>query len=191
MMVCGHYFQKKTNRIFGMWILAPALIPVLALILVMGGRVEAVAQVPLTVRSADHPNFSRIVFDWPERVSYTPVLSEDTLRITFGRNAVPDFGRLQNRPLRFFGNPRYRQDERTEDRDPGGRERHRQASDVPRERGHVPRVEPEGRELHSRPVRRGVQRSASVGAGPGVAESHELLAHPPCSCGSMLISASF
>ena len=94
-----------------MWILAPALIPVLALILVMGGRVEAVAQVPLTVRSADHPNFSRIVFDWPERVSYTPVLSEDTLRITFGRNAVPDFGRLQNRPLRFFGNPRYRQDE--------------------------------------------------------------------------------
>ncbi|MAU42093.1 MAG: hypothetical protein CMF31_10795 [Kordiimonas sp.] len=59
----------------------------------------------VNVRSADHPTFSRIVFDWQEIIPYSTELNGTELIIRFDRAASFNFGRLTQRPLRFFGSP--------------------------------------------------------------------------------------
>ncbi|MCF8473569.1 MAG: hypothetical protein K9G26_02645 [Emcibacter sp.] len=69
---------------------------------------HAHAQEKVDVRYADHPTFSRIVFDWLENVSYEPILTDNKLEITFDKTAIPNWGNLRNDPLNFMANPEYR-----------------------------------------------------------------------------------
>ncbi len=53
------------------------------------------------VRTGEHPGFSRIVFDWPNRVDYQVRRSGATASITFDQPARVDLRRLDRRPLRY------------------------------------------------------------------------------------------
>lgn len=68
---------------------------------------HAFAKENLAVRSGDHPTYSRIVFDWTRNVSYSPVLDNEVLTITFNADAVPDFSSVLVNGPTFFGNPSY------------------------------------------------------------------------------------
>ncbi len=76
--------------------------------LVLSGAAFARTADRVNVRYADHPTFSRIVFDWPEIVPYTPVFSGDRLEITFGKSSIPDWGSLAQNPLAHMANPAHR-----------------------------------------------------------------------------------
>ncbi|WP_417624080.1 tetratricopeptide repeat protein [Paremcibacter congregatus] len=69
------------------------------------------AQEMVNVRSADHPDFTRVVFDWRDRVEYRPTLNGDYLEISFDRTATPNWNTLENRALRFVGTPTSRVEE--------------------------------------------------------------------------------
>lgn len=61
----------------------------------------------VNVRAADHPTSSRLVFDWQENVEYTARLENNMLQISFGNDAVPQWGKLERQQLRFLANPQY------------------------------------------------------------------------------------
>lgn len=60
------------------------------------------------VRTGEHPAFSRIVFDWPERVRYRLRRSNGRVEILFGRPAQLDLSRLGRPPARFIAEVRGR-----------------------------------------------------------------------------------
>jgi len=64
----------------------------------------------LNIRSADHANSSRLVFDWNEKVDYTARIEAGELRIGFKKNAIPQWGQLERRQLKFLSNPRHQLD---------------------------------------------------------------------------------
>ncbi|MCC3860821.1 tetratricopeptide repeat protein [Pseudemcibacter aquimaris] len=68
---------------------------------------QVYAQDRLAVRSGDHPTYSRVVFDWTRNVTYSPVLDNDVLTITFNADAVPDFSSVMINGPAFFRNPAY------------------------------------------------------------------------------------
>ena len=80
------------------------------LYLVLMNCLPAIAQETVGVRGGDHPTFSRIVFDWPQRVSYTPVLTDDLLEITFDKASIPNWNSLLNSPLQYLSEPEYHLD---------------------------------------------------------------------------------
>lgn len=65
----------------------------------------AYSQEALTVRSGDHPNYSRIVFDWTRNVNYSTQLFGGTLEINFVANAVPDFSAVLRASPTYVSNP--------------------------------------------------------------------------------------
>lgn len=70
--------------------------------------VTAQAQQVVNIRYADHPGFSRIVFDWEENVPYSAEINGSKLLITFQKKAIPSWGKLSNNPLKYLANPEYR-----------------------------------------------------------------------------------
>lgn len=67
----------------------------------------AFAQQAITVRSGDHPTYSRVVFDWPRNVAYVAELAGDKLEITFSANAIPDFSAVRSNDPAYLSNPVY------------------------------------------------------------------------------------
>lgn len=65
----------------------------------------AYSQQALNVRSGDHPNYSRIVFDWTRNVNYSAEITDGTLEINFVANAVPDFSAMLNTNPTYVSNP--------------------------------------------------------------------------------------
>lgn len=61
----------------------------------------ALAQAPerVTVRSADHPDFSRAVFDFTRTIDYRAAVDGGRLTVHFDRPFTPLFGPLADRPL--------------------------------------------------------------------------------------------
>lgn len=53
---------------------------------------------PIGVRTGEHKEFSRIVFDWPSKVGYRLGKTGDTATITFDSAADVDISRLKSRP---------------------------------------------------------------------------------------------
>ncbi len=60
------------------------------------------------VRTGLHEAYTRIVFDWPRKVSYTFKQDGGTATLTFARAARIDLKSLQSRPPRFIGGARSR-----------------------------------------------------------------------------------
>ncbi len=85
---------------------------IIVVIAAFGSIIPALAQesVPesVNVRFADHPSFSRMVFDWQENVDYRPHLAQGKLEITFEKASTPNLSRLLNDPLNFLTDPEYR-----------------------------------------------------------------------------------
>ncbi len=77
-------------------------------ILVLVNFSPVLAQDIVDVRNGDHPTFSRIVFDWQERVSYTAHLSDGQLEIIFDKASIPNWHNLRNEPLAYMADPDYR-----------------------------------------------------------------------------------
>lgn len=75
------------------------------LILLMGWSAPLAAQPQITVRSGDHPDFSRIVFDFTQPPEYSVSLAGDRLTITFDRPFAFDFGSLPEDPLDRLAEP--------------------------------------------------------------------------------------
>ncbi len=67
----------------------------------------AFAQENLSVRSGDHPTYSRIVFDWTRNVGYSARLIGSILQIDFEANAIPDFSSVIADEPSYLGEPRY------------------------------------------------------------------------------------
>lgn len=61
----------------------------------------------ITVRSGDHPTYSRVVFDWEQNVNYTAELRDGNLLVTFDANAVPDFTSVRVVGPTYISNPTY------------------------------------------------------------------------------------
>ena len=57
----------------------------------------------LGVRSGEHADYSRIVFDWANRVGYSVDRVGGTTTVTFDRIARPDLGRIRSRLPKFLG----------------------------------------------------------------------------------------
>lgn len=57
--------------------------------------------IALGVRTGEHEGYSRIVFDWPQRVGYMVDQAGGTVTIAFDRPADPDLRALRSRPPRF------------------------------------------------------------------------------------------
>jgi len=81
---------------------------IIVIIAAFGGIFPALAQESVNVRFADHPTFSRMVFDWQENVDYRPHLAQGKLEITFEKASTPNLSRLLNDPLNFLTDPEYR-----------------------------------------------------------------------------------
>lgn len=62
------------------------------------------------MRFANHPTFSRMVFDWQENVDYRPHLAEGKLEITFQKAATPNLSGLMSHPINLLTDPEYRID---------------------------------------------------------------------------------
>lgn len=60
------------------------------------------------VRTGQHEGYTRIVFDWPRKVSYTFKQDGGIATLTFARAAKIDLKSLQSRPPRFVGGARSR-----------------------------------------------------------------------------------
>ncbi|MBT3358843.1 MAG: tetratricopeptide repeat protein [Rhodospirillales bacterium] len=56
----------------------------------------------LGVRSGEHKGFSRIVFDWPDKVGYAVDRAGGTTTVTFDRAARPDLARIKSRLPKFL-----------------------------------------------------------------------------------------
>lgn len=67
----------------------------------------SIAQERISVRSGDHPTYSRVVFDWLRNVGYTASLNQDRVTINFNADAVPDFSSAMLNGPSFFSNPSY------------------------------------------------------------------------------------
>ncbi len=65
------------------------------------------------VRSGEHPGFSRVVFDWPERVDYDVRREGGTASVTFDHPARVDLGRLQRTPMRYIQSGSSRSSDKT------------------------------------------------------------------------------
>ena len=65
------------------------------------------AQERITVRSGDHPTYSRLVFDWQRNLNYSTELKDGNLEITFDANAVPDFTSVLVAGPTYLSNPTY------------------------------------------------------------------------------------
>lgn len=65
------------------------------------------AQEKINIRFADHPTYSRVVFDWSDIVPYSAEIEKGELKVSFERNALPGLAGLRREPLKFFGNPRH------------------------------------------------------------------------------------
>ena len=68
------------------------------------------AQETLTVRSGDHPSYSRVVFDWERNVGYVADLNGQALDITFIANAIPDFSAVRRDQPAYLSNPRFEEE---------------------------------------------------------------------------------
>jgi len=66
---------------------------------------QAAAQPTIEVRSGDHPNFSRVVFDFTQPPEYSISVADDRLEIAFDRPLAFDFGSLPGDPLDRLARP--------------------------------------------------------------------------------------
>ncbi|PJI43444.1 MAG: hypothetical protein CTR53_04035, partial [Ferrovibrio sp.] len=57
----------------------------------------------IRLRAGDHPTYTRLVFDWPERVDFTVNTDGQQASVRFERNAAIDIGRLAQFPPRGIG----------------------------------------------------------------------------------------
>lgn len=76
------------------------------LLVLMGSSTALSAQPSVEVRSGDHPNFSRIVFDFAQPPDYSVSLTKGRLTIVFDRPFSFDFGSLPADPLDRLAAPR-------------------------------------------------------------------------------------
>lgn len=58
------------------------------------------AATAVRLRAGDHPTYTRLVFDWPERVDFTVNTEGQQASVRFERNAAIDIGRLAQFPPR-------------------------------------------------------------------------------------------
>lgn len=58
------------------------------------------AVAPVRTRAGEHPTFTRLVFDWPERVDFDLATEGNSATIRFNRAVPVDLGRLPNFPPR-------------------------------------------------------------------------------------------
>ncbi|MEM9469027.1 MAG: tetratricopeptide repeat protein [Pseudomonadota bacterium] len=58
------------------------------------------SQENVTVRGANHPQYSRLVFDWDKAPSYKVAKSADSLTITFNKGSISDLSGINNKSLR-------------------------------------------------------------------------------------------
>ncbi|WP_321391665.1 hypothetical protein [Emcibacter sp.] len=100
------YSGEKKYGIFGQRLTALRSFCILSL-LVLGLCQSVYGQDRVLVRNGDHPSFSRVVFDWEDTTEYSTAIVGNKLRITFDKQAEPDFGLLPAEPARFFENPTY------------------------------------------------------------------------------------
>jgi tetratricopeptide (TPR) repeat protein len=63
-------------------------------------RPAAPAAAPVRLRAGEHPTYTRLVFDWPERVDFAVNAEGRQASIRFERNAAIDLGRLVQFPPR-------------------------------------------------------------------------------------------
>ncbi len=66
------------------------------------------AQTIVNMRYADHPNFSRIVFDWQEDVTYQANITGNKLEIIFDKESTPSWPGILDDPLSYMTEPSYR-----------------------------------------------------------------------------------
>ncbi len=57
----------------------------------------------LGVRSGEHKDFTRIVFDWTDKVGYSVERAGGTTTVTFDRPARPDLGAIKSKLPKFLG----------------------------------------------------------------------------------------
>ncbi len=70
-----------------------------------GSAARAQVSEPVAVRSADHPGFSRLVFDFRRDLPYRADIAGTTLSIRFEGVFTPALGRLQNQGLALASGP--------------------------------------------------------------------------------------
>jgi predicted negative regulator of RcsB-dependent stress response len=63
----------------------------------------AFAQVNVNLRSGDHNEYSRLVFDWPEAANYTALKSGSLLSLSFGKSALLDLSAVNQENLKNIG----------------------------------------------------------------------------------------
>lgn len=90
-------YIKKTNKGILLFSLLFSLL----------GNFYSFAQERITVRSGNHPTYSRVVFDWQRNVTYTATLSSGRLEVNFAAAAIPDFTSMMMSGPRYFSNPSY------------------------------------------------------------------------------------
>ncbi|MFQ5763430.1 MAG: tetratricopeptide repeat protein [Rhodospirillales bacterium] len=74
-----------------------------------GAEGAATADLPtIRVRTGQHPDYTRVVFDWPSKVPYTFNQSGGVATVTFGRAARIDLDAIRARPPRHVGDARAR-----------------------------------------------------------------------------------
>lgn len=93
--------NKSIRRLLGIFI---------ALSLMIVNVSFSFAQERLIVRSGDHPNYSRVVFDWERNVGYSAELVDGNMEVNFNANAVPNFTAVLLDGPTFLRNPTYRSD---------------------------------------------------------------------------------
>jgi len=65
-----------------------------------------VSSTPVRLRAGEHPTFTRMVFDWPEKVEYAATAENGQARIRFANPSPVDLGRLAQFPPRWVSNLR-------------------------------------------------------------------------------------
>lgn len=75
----------------------PGLLALLALLLVLVLPDAALAQTEVRTRAWQHPDFGRIVFDWPERVDYSAERADGDLVVRFDRPIASDLSDIAAR----------------------------------------------------------------------------------------------
>ncbi|GHF29316.1 hypothetical protein GCM10017044_25710 [Kordiimonas sediminis] len=75
------------------------------MVLLVGKGAGVSAQEQITVRYAEHPTFSRVVFDFNREVSYQVSKNGSVLAVTFDADFTPQFGTLPTDPMRDMRNP--------------------------------------------------------------------------------------